>query len=276
MGKLAQPEQKIKKKFVIRGTPAWMFVRQRWISDGARKLYLAMQSLADAKTGELAIPHRGDEERWIKPRTIERRAGMSEETRLKYTKELIELGALKRERERNVKRIIGGRERKGLGVVRYTLLSLLPPTERVSTTPGNAETEQSEPQDSISTTPGNSTDETENALPLPDSSSPVKTGCQILSEKHQAGAPPGDAALEIPEFSTPDFHLGPPGQGTTEEPKDEQSENQILKKWAGEIILAKAAQLGTPVDFPHAYVQKCLPSFMRNLDREMEHISRTR
>src|SRR6267142_3726027 len=112
-------------KFVVRSTAGWLLAHQDFVSDGARQLYLTMRGLAAARSGELALPGRGDEERWIRPTTIGRKAGMSEPTRLKYTKELLELGWIRFERKR-VSRRIAGRLRTVRGVGRYTVL---PPTQ---------------------------------------------------------------------------------------------------------------------------------------------------
>jgi hypothetical protein len=56
-----------KTAFIIRNTPAWLDQHQAWISDGARRLYKALRTLMDQKTGRLFIPGRG----WIHLRTVE-------------------------------------------------------------------------------------------------------------------------------------------------------------------------------------------------------------
>jgi hypothetical protein len=178
-----------KKMFVVRDTPVWLDQHQDWISDGARRLYKTLRTLADQKTGRLFIPGKG----WIRIRTIEQKASMSEETRLKYTKELKALGGIEIHRD-HVTRSINGRNRKVWGQAQITVLSLKPPkahkhsrsttpeskkpnTDKVSTTHGNADNIETEPQSSVSTTPGN-----EENLPHPDSSGPVESGCQKMSE----------------------------------------------------------------------------------------------
>jgi hypothetical protein len=199
-----------KKPFVIRETPAWLDQHQDWISDGARQLYKALRTLADQKTGQLLIPGKG----WIRLRTVEKKAGMSEDTRHKYTKELTALGCYHVHRER-VTRSINGRERKVLGQAEITVSRLEPPkahkhsrsstpgnsdsapnppkpsgsstpepekpnTGKASTTPGNPNNKETEPQDSVSSTPGNSNNK--NVLLHPDSSTVEGLGGQKMSE----------------------------------------------------------------------------------------------
>src|SRR6267143_1258351 len=106
MPKLPPKKLEVKRKaeFIIRGTPAWLDQHQSWISDGARRLYKVLRSLADAATGCLLIPGRG----WIRLRTVEQKANMSDETRKKYQRELVRLGAVRIHRD-YVNRTINGR-----------------------------------------------------------------------------------------------------------------------------------------------------------------------
>jgi hypothetical protein len=198
--------KKNKKPFVLYRTPAWLLVSQNWISDGARKLYLAMRSLADQRTGELAIPGRGNEERWIKPKTIDRKAGMSDETRMKYMRELISLGAVQFERK-PVKRTIKNRLRKVRGVSRYTLLPLKPPIANIhagSTTAKNQQSEESEPQDGVSTTAKSTTAKGENGLLQPNSSTVEEFGSQDLSKPTTGAAVPSRDAVAGSSFESSD------------------------------------------------------------------------
>jgi len=168
-----------KPEFILRETPAWLLSHQDWISDGARKLYLAMRGLADAKTGELAVPGRGDEARWIKPKTIDRKAGMCDETRKKYMRELLALDAVRHERKRITRRV-GSRLRAFLGVSRYTLLELKRPiaaSNAVSSTAKIEEKTQIVSVDAVS-----STAKAKTGLLRPTSSMVEEIGHEDLSE----------------------------------------------------------------------------------------------
>jgi len=105
------------KNFVLRNTPAWLTTHRDWISDRARHLYGDMRKLADVRTGRLFIAGRS----WISLRAIEKKCGISHNTRKKYFKELIRLGGLDVHRE-YVIRVIRGRKLKVLGPAQVTLL----------------------------------------------------------------------------------------------------------------------------------------------------------
>ena len=226
-----QPQEK--KAFVIRDTPVWLDQHQDWISDGARQLYKALRTLMDQRTGRLFIPGKG----WIRIRTVEQKAGMSEETRLKYTKELKALGGIQIHRD-HVTRSINGRNRKVWGQAEITVLSLKPPkahkhsrsttpgskkpnTGKVSTTPGNSDNKEIEPQSKVSTTPGS----TENLL-HPDSSGPVDSGCQKMSEGPQRGA-----SQDSPATTTPPAAKGLSSKPQYDYPTQTQSIVEDLKLW---------------------------------------------
>jgi hypothetical protein len=219
-----------RKPFVIH-TPVWLDQHQEWISDGARRLYRTLQTLADAKSGRLFIPARG----WISLKTIESRAGMCDETRKKYQRELQELGAISVHRD-YVIRQKNGRKRKVLGKAQVTVLPLHPPGMRVSTTAKEklkhenrdemrpsaasvstnanihaasttAKTNQStfsEPQDDISTTaknPENSPEKVKVVLQEPKSSTVEEVGHQYVSKPTSNTAREGGVGVAVPLHS---------------------------------------------------------------------------
>jgi hypothetical protein len=153
MENVAGGKTKNKKRFVLREVPLWVNQRQNWISDGARRLYQVLRTLADAKTGELFIPGRG----WIRLRTIEQKAGMCDETRKKYTRELVRLGAIAMHRD-YVTRRINGRNLKVKGQMQITVLPLRPPNpheQQVPPTAKNSKVEVLPPQERVSPTAKN-------------------------------------------------------------------------------------------------------------------------
>lgn len=174
-----------KSAFVLRDTPAWLDQHQEWISDGARRLYKTLRSLADCKTGALLIPDRG----WIRLHTVEQKAGMSHNTRVKYMRELRILGGVSEHRD-YVTRSIHGRNRKVLGVAQITVLPLRAPSthkHRVSTTDQSREKANPEPQHKISTTDQSTTDQSESGLLQTNSSAALKVVSQDLSETTNSG-----------------------------------------------------------------------------------------
>lgn len=182
MEKLQPTNDEVKRKatFIIRSTPAWLDQHQSWISDGARKLYKTLRTLADHKTGHLLIPGRG----WIRLRTVEQKAGMSHNTRVRYMRELKILGGVSQHRD-YVTRLIRGRNRKVLGQAQITVLPLHAPNphkQRASTTDQSGENAKAEPQHSVSTTDQSTTDQSENALLQTNSSAALKVVSQVLSE----------------------------------------------------------------------------------------------
>jgi hypothetical protein len=169
-----------KSAFIIRNTPAWLDQCQSWISDGARRLYKTLRTLADAKTGRLLIPGRG----WIRLRTVEQKAGMCTRTRKKYMRELRILGGVSEHRDR-VTRSIRGRNRKVLGQAQITVLPLHAPNphkQRASTTVQNGEKANPEPQHSVPTTVQSTTVQGENGLLGCKSCTVQEVHPQVLSE----------------------------------------------------------------------------------------------
>lgn len=276
---------------MVRETPAWLLTRQDWISDGARRLFLAMKSLADVKTGELAIPGRGEEARWIKPKTIDRKASMCDETRKKYMRELIALGAVRHERKR-VTRTIGNRLRAFLGVSRYTLLELKPPIaafDAASSTAKNKENPESEPQGSVSSTANPSTAKGENDLLRPTSSTVEEIGHEYLSEstkgeRARVAVQPGDGNPD----SHPRRHQSTTaksdddgGIGSTLPPKTKPnsdpiavdalvfffSDKPLLFRWISDRILHRSRDT---VIHKSGYIKKSLPEFFCGIENEVE------
>lgn len=192
-------EVKRKPAFIIYNSPAWLDQHQDWISDGARKLYKTLRTLMDQRTGRLFIPGRG----WIRISTIEQKSQMCEETRLKYTRELLALGAVQIHRD-YVTRRINGRYRKVLGQAQITVLPLHPPKvyeHRAisSTTPGNGA--KPPHKHSVSTTPGSTTPGAENGLLHQVFPGPEETGCQDLSKSTSSAAGSGSPSVGV---SSPD------------------------------------------------------------------------
>jgi len=204
MPNLADKNSPVKHKsgFILRDTPAWLDQHQEWISDGARKLYKALRTLADHRTGELAIPGRGEEARWIKPTTIDRKAGMCDETRKKYMRELLALGAVRHERKRITRRV-GNRLRAFLGVSRYTFLELKRPIAASHAVSSTAKSEQKSKivcADAVSSMAKSSTAKTETDLLRPTSSTVEEVGHEYLSYSTSSAPPatgggPGVAAV---------------------------------------------------------------------------------
>jgi len=197
MDNLRPDKSAVKRKtaFILRDTPAWIDQHQSWISDGARKLYKALRSLADAKSGRLLIPGRG----WIRVRTVEQKAGMSKPTRLKYMRELLALGAVSEHRD-YVTRSIKGRNLKILGQAQITVLPLHAPNphkERLSPTDKSGENANPEPQDSVSPTDKSPTDKPENGHLRTNSPTVEEVVRQDLSETTN-GAAPGSASVGVP------------------------------------------------------------------------------
>ncbi len=118
-----QPKQR--EIFIVREVPATMVQRNPNISKGAQHLWLVMKSMADHRTGELR--HR---QHWFTGKEIDRRAGICDETRKKYMRELVALGLVRMERVR-VDRVLtdrlnGHRRRRTvLGETRYTVVKSL-------------------------------------------------------------------------------------------------------------------------------------------------------
>lgn len=277
--------------FIVRDTPAWLDQHQDWISDGGRQLYKAMRSLADAKTGELAIPGRGEEARWISPNTIDRKAGMCERTRQKYMRELIALGAVQHERK-PVTRTIRGRLRKVRGVSRYTLLSLKRPiasNDAASTTRQTEENVKTEPQDSVSTTRQSTTRQAENGLLRGNSSTVQELPPQVLSETTTTVA--SGSVLGSEGKGTEPVYPSSSSKSTTEKSDDGGiskngnasdkakpgtiyvdpvtyffSDKPLLYQWAKARILGRAF---STVSNPHGYVTNSLPEFCGNLQNEV-------
>ena len=176
-----------KKPFVIRETPAWLLTHQDWISDGARKLYLALRRLADAKTGRLFIPGQG----WIRLRTVERKAGMCMRTRKQYMRELRNLQAVEIHRDR-VTRSVDGRNRKVLGVSQITVKQLKPPNPHEhsgSSTVQNAENEKSPQQERVSSMVQSTRVQPENSLLGCNSCTVQELHPQFLSETTSSVSP---------------------------------------------------------------------------------------
>jgi hypothetical protein len=107
----ARPRQ----PFIVREIPATMLRKNVELSKGARNLWTAMLSLADARTGELR--HR---DHWYDGRYIEREAEICDRLRKKYIRELQTAGLVKMERIRML-RVIHGRLREVLGPTHYTV-----------------------------------------------------------------------------------------------------------------------------------------------------------
>ena len=202
MQKLQPPKDDVKRKaaFIIHNSPAWLDTHQNWISDGARRLYKALVTLADVKTGRLFIPGRG----WIRIRTVQQKAGMSKNTRLRYMRELLALGAVRMHRD-YVTRRIQGRNRKVLGQAQITVLPLCAPNphkQRTSTTDQSCANAKIEPQYSVSTMDQSTTDQSKNGLLRTTFSTVQELVHQDLSEttsKAGAGSPPvGVSAPSVP------------------------------------------------------------------------------
>jgi hypothetical protein len=118
-----QPKQR--KPFVIRDVPVTMVQRNADISKGAQHLWMVMKSMADHRTGELR--HR---QHWFTGKEIDRRAGICDETRKKYMRELVALSLARMERVRVdrvlMDRLSGHRRRRTvLGETRYTVAKSL-------------------------------------------------------------------------------------------------------------------------------------------------------
>jgi len=174
-----------KTAFIIRNTPVWLDQSQPWISDGARKLYKTLRTLADAKNGRLFIPDRG----WIRISTIEQKAGMSHNTRVKYMRELKTLGGVSEHRD-YVTRSIRGRNRKVLGQAQITVLALYAPNQHkrvASTTDQSGEKANPEPHHKVPTTDQSTTDQSENGLLQTNSSAALKVVSQKMSENTSLG-----------------------------------------------------------------------------------------
>ena len=92
-----------------------MLRRNIKLSKGARNLYTAMLSLADAKTGELRRHNH-----WFDGRYIDREAEICHVLRKRFMRELTLAGLVRMERIRVV-RVIGRRKREVLGPTHYTV-----------------------------------------------------------------------------------------------------------------------------------------------------------
>jgi hypothetical protein len=258
--------------FVVRETPAWLDQHQTWISDGARALYKTLRSLADAKTGRLLIPGRG----WISPRTIERKAGMHEETRLKYTRELKRLGAILVNRD-HVIREIDDRKRWVWGPAQITVLPLQaqnPHKQRVSSTPGNGQNANPEPQKRVSSTPGFATPKAKKNLLHPESCGPQETGCQYSSKNTNGSGGGFGSAVDVHSSEGSHPHRRRQKAPAQKHDHDERMRERTrklkidpdLRRWATQRILARA---GTVQNW-HAYIRKALPEFLENIAIETE------
>ena len=162
-----QPKQR--KPFVIRDVPVTMVQRNADISKGAQHLWMVTKSMADHRTGE-----RRYRQHWFTGEEIDRRAGICDETRKKYMRELVALGLVRMERVR-VDRVLtdrmsGHRRRRTvLGETRYTVVkSLL--------------------KHGSSSTAKKITPRKTRVLLQPDSSIVEEVGSQFLSENHQGAA----------------------------------------------------------------------------------------
>jgi hypothetical protein len=262
-----------KKPFVVRETADWLLSRQDWVSDGARHLYLTLRTLADHKTGELRIPGKN----WIKLRTIEKKAGISHNTRKKYMRELIALNAIRVDRE-YVDRKIDGRELKVLGDAQVTLLQLKNP--HLQTNPANQKTEsppavQAPPTDQSKKpheqAPGPTDQSPENGhLPT---NSPTVQGLvdQFLSEQHLGGA--GGvvgSGVGLGERATPRRRQDSPALKADDDRARLRNIHPDLRRWITTRILLRARSSGTEVRSTHAYVHAALPEFLDNLSVEVE------
>jgi len=194
MAKITQGKilRQAKPEFIVRETPAWLDQRQDWISDGARKLYKTLRTLADAKSGRLFIPRRG----WIRLSTVEKKAGMSHNTRKKFMRELVALGGIAIRRD-YVTRSINGRFRKVLGQAQITVLPLHPQKPRKQS-PSASTTDQPYDQSlhkhSVSTTDQSTANQGEKPL-LPTNSCTVQELVdQVLSKNTNMGS-----RVDLPE-----------------------------------------------------------------------------
>jgi hypothetical protein len=165
----AAPQPKQRKIFVIRDVPVTMVQRNANITKGAQHLWMNMKSMADHRTGELR--HR---QHWFTGKEIDRRAGICDETRKKYMRELVALGLVRMERVR-VDRVLmdhvtGHRRRRTvLGETRYTVA-------------------KSPLKHSGSSTAKKMSPRKTRALLQPISSIVEEIGSQFLSETHQGVA----------------------------------------------------------------------------------------
>jgi hypothetical protein len=277
-----QPEERkertvaqAKMPFVVRETADWLLSRQDWISDGARHLYLTLRTLADHKTGELRIPGKN----WIKLRTIEKKAGISHNTRKKYMRELIVLNAIRVDRE-YVDRKIDGRELKVLGESQVTLLQLKNP--HLPTNPGNQKTE-SPPAAQVPPTDQSKKPHEQAAGPtdqypenghLP-TNSPTVQGLvdQFLSEQQHLGGPEppvGVADQNGLERAIPRRRQESPALKDDDDSARLRNIHPDLRRWITTRILLRARSSGTEVRSTHAYVHAALPEFLDNLSVEVE------
>jgi len=250
--------------FIIRSTPAWLDQHQIWISDGARKLYKTLRTLADAKTGKLFIPGRG----WIRLSTIEQKAGMSDETRKKYQRQLLALGAISVHHDR-VTRTIDGRKRQVLGHSQITVLPINPPNPHGYKRSSTAKTEENvKPphKQRGSSTANSSTAKGENGLLRLNSSAAQEFSRQYSSEttnKANGSALPSSEGSSRERISSSSKSTSPADDGNT----DALKINPELRRWATKRILDRAR--GTVHD-KHAYIRKALPEFLGNLAVEVE------
>jgi hypothetical protein len=111
---IAPAEPARSSEFIV-DAPAKMLRRNEHLSKNARRLYLAMRSLADGSTGEL---RNGD--RWYRAEAIDAAAEMCRDIRMRCMRELASAGLVTFERERIVRKV-RGRYREVLGRSRYTV-----------------------------------------------------------------------------------------------------------------------------------------------------------
>lgn len=248
-----------KKSFVIRDTPVWLDTHQDWISDGARQLYKVLRALADQKTGRLFIPGGG----WIKLKTIEQKAGMCDETRKKYSRQLLALGGIRIHRD-YVIRSIHGRNRKVLGQSQITVLPLHPPNthkHRASTTAKTSDNADSSDEHRVSTTANSTTANAENGLLQPKSSTVEEVSAQYLSKNTKGGA---DVSVSGVPDSVADNQSIPSSSKSTP-PSDDA--DPVLEEWARKQILKCAKR--TVLD-PAAYLFVARQNFFDNLPVKVE------
>jgi hypothetical protein len=276
-----QNARQVKTPFVIRNTAVWLDQHQDWISDGARKLYKTLRTLADARTGCLFIPGRG----WIRLSTIEKKAGMSDETRKKYQRELLALSAIRIDQDR-VTRTINGRKRQVRGQAQVTILPLQPQrqhkqrasstakaqkpnTDATSSTAKNTEKAKSPHKQSAS-----STAKSKKALQQLNSSAAQEFSAQRLSNSTSSAASVGSAGggNNLPLDKSSSESTSPRRTLDDDIHGIQMIYGDKAVRWASEIILARASAEGIAVQSPQAYVRAALPKFFHDeLTAELEY-----
>ena len=215
-------QRKQRRPFVVRDVPADMIQRNADISKGAQNLWLVMRSMADHRTGELR--HR---QHWFTGEEIDRRAGICDETRKKYMRELVALGLAGMQRVR-VDRVLTDhlsgyrRRRTVLGETRYTVVA------SPLAIGGSSRAKKIIPRKP-------------RLLLRPNFSTVEEIGSQVLSETHQRGASRVHSQVHSPPDPRDQNHHPAPSDLKTDEDSSFEVADRIsnLQDRSARLLVSK-------------------------------------